>query len=149
MTVFSLNANTYPVGSLLTNSNFPDSQKASKNDFHGLLGQALPLSSCVSLARPVLSGALHFQASDTQAIVITAIILIIVLITNLLIFFLFFLFGFNSTDTGVSFTCYSWSSLNYPNSVSVDYAFKHRASHYHFNGSLRIIARRSSLHRRH
>ena len=90
LTVFSLNANTYPVGSLLTNSNFPDSQKASKNDFHGPLGQALPLSSCVSLARPVLSGALHFQASDTQAIVITAIILIIVLIPNLLIFFFSF-----------------------------------------------------------
>jgi len=143
-----MNANTYPDGSLLTNRNFPHSQKASKKDFHVPLGQALPLSSRVSLARPVLSCALHFQASATQAIVITAIIPIIILITNLLIFFLFFLFGFNSTVTGVSFTCYSWSSLNYPNSVSVDYAFKHRASYYNFNGNLRIIAPRSSLHRR-
>ena len=39
---------------------------------------------------PVLSCALHFQASATQAIVITAIIPIIILITNLLFFFLSF-----------------------------------------------------------
>ena len=81
---------TYLVGSHLTNRNFPHSQKASKNDFHGPLGQALPLSSRVSQALPVLSCALHFQASATQAIVITAIILIIILITNLLIFLLSF-----------------------------------------------------------
>ena len=38
--------------------NRPHSQKASENDFHGPLGQALPLSSRVSLARPVLSWAI-------------------------------------------------------------------------------------------
>ena len=64
---FLASANTYPVGSLLTNRNLPHSQKASENDFHGPLGQALPLFSRVSLARPVLSCAHYFQASATQA----------------------------------------------------------------------------------
>ena len=48
-------------------TNRPHSQKASENDFHGPLGQALPLSSRVSLARPVLSWAHYFQAPTTQA----------------------------------------------------------------------------------
>ena len=42
---FSPNANSYSLGSLLTNRNLPHSQKASRNDFHGPLGQALPLPS--------------------------------------------------------------------------------------------------------
>ena len=54
LTVFSSNANTYSLGSLLTSRNFPQSQKASRNDFHGPLGQALSLPSHVFLARPVL-----------------------------------------------------------------------------------------------
>ena len=49
------------------NRNLPHSQKASENDFHGPLGQAFPLSSRVSLARPVLSCAHYFQAPATQA----------------------------------------------------------------------------------
>ena len=54
LTVFLPNANTYSLGSLLSNRNLPHSQKASRNDFHEPLGQALPLPSHVSLARPVL-----------------------------------------------------------------------------------------------
>ena len=42
---FSPNANSYSLGSLLTNRNLPHSQKTSRNDFHGPLGQALPLPS--------------------------------------------------------------------------------------------------------
>ena len=49
--VFSPNANAYLLGSLLTNRNFPHSQKASKNDFRRPLGQPLPLRSLVFLAR--------------------------------------------------------------------------------------------------
>ena len=40
LTVFSPNTNTYPLGSLLTKRNFPHSQKASENDFHGPFGLA-------------------------------------------------------------------------------------------------------------
>ena len=42
LTVFLPNANVYPLGNLLTNTNFLHSQKASKNDFHEPLGQVLP-----------------------------------------------------------------------------------------------------------
>ena len=66
LTVFSPNANTYPLGSHLTIRNLPHSQKASRNDFHGPLGQALPRPSRVSLARRVLSCAHYFQAPATQ-----------------------------------------------------------------------------------
>ena len=44
-TVFSPNTNTYALGSLLTKRNFLHSKKVGKNDFHGSLGQALPLPS--------------------------------------------------------------------------------------------------------
>ena len=52
---FLPNANIYPLGNLLTNRNFPHSQKASKNDFHGRLWQALPLPSRVFLMNTPLS----------------------------------------------------------------------------------------------
>ena len=54
LTVFLPNANTYSLGSLLTDRNLPHYQKASRNDFLGPLGQALPLPSHVSLVRPAL-----------------------------------------------------------------------------------------------
>ena len=39
LAVFSPNANTYPLGSLLTNRNFPHSEKAEKHIFMGLSGR--------------------------------------------------------------------------------------------------------------
>ena len=60
--VVSPHENTYLFGSLLTNKNLPHPQKASRNDFHGLLGQALPLPSRVFLARPALSCFHYFKA---------------------------------------------------------------------------------------
>ena len=47
LTVFSPNANTYPLGSLLTSRNFPHSEKAEKYIFMGLSGRH-SLSPCVS-----------------------------------------------------------------------------------------------------
>ena len=69
LTVFLPKANTHPLGSLQTNRNFLHSQKVSKNDSYGPFGKALPLSSRVSLARPVLSCTHYFQVCATQAIV--------------------------------------------------------------------------------
>lgn len=60
--VISKSSACCPFGSFLTNSNLPYSQKASRKDFHGPLGQALPLSSSVSLSCPVLSCTYNFQA---------------------------------------------------------------------------------------
>ena len=67
LTVFLPNANVYPLGNLLTNTNFLHSQKASKNDFHEPLGQVLPLPSRVSLVQPFLSCVCYFQAPAMQA----------------------------------------------------------------------------------
>lgn len=60
--VISKSSACCPFGSFWTNCNLPHSEKASRKDFHGPLGQALPLSSCVSLSCPVLSCAHNFQA---------------------------------------------------------------------------------------
>ena len=67
LTVFLPNANVYPLGNLLTNTNFLHPQKASKNDFHEPLGQVLPLPSRVSLVQPFLSCVCYFQAPAMQA----------------------------------------------------------------------------------
>ena len=67
LTVFSPNVNTYPLGSLLTNRNLPHSQKASRNDFHEPLGQAVPLPLRVSLTCPGLSCPHYYQVPTTQA----------------------------------------------------------------------------------
>ena len=67
LTVFLPNVNVYPLGNLLTNTNFLHPQKASKNDFHEPLGQVLPLPSRVSLVQPFLSCVCYFQAPAMQA----------------------------------------------------------------------------------
>ena len=68
LTAFSLNVNTYPLGSLLTNGNLLHSQKASRNDFHEPLEQAIPLPLHVSLMCPDLSCVHYYQqVPATQA----------------------------------------------------------------------------------
>ena len=55
LTFFSPKANTYPLGSLLTNRNFP-------HDFHGLLRWVVPLPTHLPLMHPILSCPKYFQA---------------------------------------------------------------------------------------
>ena len=62
LTVFSPNGTTYPLGSLWTNRKIPHSQKASRNDFHWLLGQVLPLP----LQKSLLLSAMSESGGDYQ-----------------------------------------------------------------------------------